>query len=71
MRNFRTIDQRRQALAMTLAGLAEQNRLDAAAGSQRLFDQPHAFHADAAGFGRKSAAQAPREIPSASDCRGW
>ena len=50
--NFRTGDILREAFAMTLAALAEKHRLDAAAGAQRLFGEPHAFDANRARFRR-------------------
>jgi hypothetical protein len=55
--NFRAIDQRSETLAMALAGFAEENRVDAAAGAQSFFDEADAFYSDGAGFGGQPTAQ--------------
>src|SRR6266849_6838539 len=42
---------------MAFSGFAEKHRFDGAGGTQRFFDQAHAFDADVAGLGGQSAFQ--------------
>jgi hypothetical protein len=56
-RDFRAVDQRREAFVMAFAGFAEQDGLDWTAGAQGFFDQADTFDADAARFGGQSAAE--------------
>ena len=54
---FRAVDEGREALVMALAGFAEQQGLDPAAGAERFFDQAHAFYAHKAIFRGQAAAE--------------
>jgi hypothetical protein len=47
---------------MALAGFAEEDGFDFAAGAQGFFDQAHAFYAHAAGLRGKSAAESEAEL---------
>lgn len=55
--DFGPIDEGSEALAVALAGFAEEDGLDAAAGMESLFDEADAFDADRAGFGGQAAAE--------------
>jgi hypothetical protein len=60
--HFRSVDQRSEALVMTFAGFAEEDRFDGAAGAKSLFDEADAFDADSAGFRRQTSAERHAEL---------
>ncbi len=47
---------------MALAGFAEEHGLDAAAGTQRFFDEPDAFNADESVLCGQAAAESQAEL---------
>jgi hypothetical protein len=61
-RHFRPADERSEAFVMALAGFAEENRIDAATGPKRFFDEAHAFHADGARFRGQTSAERHAEF---------
>jgi hypothetical protein len=60
--DFRPADQRSETIMMALSGFAEENRLDAATGAERFFDEADSFDADGAGFGGQTAAESHAEL---------
>ncbi len=60
--HFRPANKRSEAIVMALAGFAEENRFDAAAGTKRFFDEADAFDADRAGFRGQTAAERHAEF---------
>jgi hypothetical protein len=56
------VNQRRESLVMTLAGFAEEDRFDGAAGAQGLFDESDTFDADGSGFRGQTAAERHAEL---------
>jgi hypothetical protein len=73
--HFRAVDERRKTFMMTFARFAEEHGLDAAAGTERFFDEPGTFNADESILRREPAAKRHAEllepaIVSASEQRG-
>jgi hypothetical protein len=60
--DFRPANKRSETIVMALAGFAEENRLDAATGAKRFFDEADSFDADGAGFRRQAAAESHAEL---------
>jgi hypothetical protein len=55
--HFGPVDEGSEALAVALAGFAEEDGLDAASGPESLLNKADAFNADAAGFGGQPTAE--------------
>ena len=55
--HFRATDEGSETVLVALAGFAEQNGADAAAGTERFFHQANAFDTHKAGFGGQAASQ--------------
>jgi hypothetical protein len=60
--HFRPVDEGRKAFVMAFARFAEEHGLDAAAGTQRFFDQASAFDADEPILRREPAAKSHTEL---------
>lgn len=59
---FGTIDQRSEAFVVALAGFAEEDCLDGAAGTKGFFDKAHALDADEFTFRGEAAAESQAEL---------
>src|SRR5216683_2442893 len=56
------VDEGGETFVMAFAGFAEEHGLNAAAGTQRFFDEAHAFNANEAAFRGQAAAQCHAEL---------
>src|SRR6266851_2463228 len=60
--HFGPVDEGGETFVVAFAGFAEEHGLNAAAGTQRFFDEPHTLDADEAVFRGKAAAQSHAEL---------
>src|SRR6266478_4163196 len=60
--HFGAVDEGGEAFVMAFAGFAEKHGLNAAAGTQRFFDEAHAFNANEAAFRGQAAAESHAEL---------
>src|SRR6266851_215511 len=60
--HFGAVDEGGETLVMAFTGFAEEHGLNAAAGTQRFFDEAHAFNANEAAFRGQAAAQCHAEL---------
>src|SRR6266478_6414724 len=60
--HFGAVDEGGETLVMAFTGFAEEHGLNAAAGTQRFFDEAHAFNANEAAFRGQAAAESHAEL---------
>src|SRR5690242_503474 len=60
--HLRRVDEGGEAFVMAFAGFAEEHRLNAAVGTQGLFDEPHALDADKSILRGQPAAESHAEL---------